>query len=65
MKVKAKDQVHISSVRAETIRQGEVFDVSEPVGKELIRRGLVSQVRTKKAAEPKNKAAPTAENKSG
>lgn len=68
MKVKAKDQLHVSSVRAETFRAGDEFDVSDPVARDLIKRGLVARVtapKKKRAQEPDNKQAPAADNKAG
>lgn len=66
MQLKAKDTMHISSVKAENIRPGEKFTVSDVTGRDLIKRGLAEQVKprarkaaaapaNKKAAEPKNK----------
>lgn len=66
MKVKAKDQLHVSSVRSEVIRPGEEFEVSQRVGKSLVDRGLVTEVRAsrvKKARAPSNKQAPAPDNK--
>ena len=71
MKLKAKDQLHVSSVQAATLRPGEEFEVSEPVGRDLVKRGLATQVRApkkdaaKKAAVPENKKAAEPANKAG
>lgn len=65
MKLRANDQLHISSVKAGNIAPGEEFTVSEPVGKDLIKRGLAMQVRVAKAAaKPANKKAQEPANKS-
>lgn len=69
MRLKAKDQIHLSSVKADTIRPNEEFEVSGPIGKDLVSRGLASEVRTKRrnskgGKKPGNKAAPMPENKS-
>jgi hypothetical protein len=58
------DQLHLSSVRADTMAEGERFTVSEPTAKDLIDRGLARRVGgTRKAAAPDNKKAPTPANK--
>lgn len=38
MKLKALDQVHISSVQADSLRAGQEFYVSEATGKDLLER---------------------------
>lgn len=37
MKLKAKQQVHVSAIRSDTIRPGEVIEVSDDRGKDLLR----------------------------
>jgi hypothetical protein len=37
MKLRAIDQVHISSVKADSLRPGEEFEVSDAVGKDLMK----------------------------
>lgn len=67
MKLKAKDQLHVSSVQAASLRAGEEFEVSDPIGKDLVKRGLATAVRASKpkaAKKPNNKKAPAPENKS-
>jgi hypothetical protein len=59
MKLKANDQLHISSVKADTIAPGEEFEVSDAEGSRLIEAGLASKV----AAAPKNKMAQASGNK--
>lgn len=59
MKIKTKDQMHISAIRADTIPPDTVIEVSDEVGKSLIERGLA----TKLAPAPKNKMAPSSANK--
>lgn len=64
MKVKVKDSIHISSVRATNIVKGEVVEVGPAVGRQLIDRGLATPVREKKKApSPANKKAAEPENK--
>ena len=64
MKVKALDQLHVSSVRAAPFSTNEEFEVSDEEGKALIARGLVAKVGgEKKAAAPKNKKAAAPRNK--
>jgi hypothetical protein len=68
MKLKAKDTLHISSVKADNLVKGEEFEVSDAEGKQLIERGLAVKVSApraaaKKAAAPSNKKAPIAANK--
>lgn len=61
MKIKIKDQLHISSVSADTLRAGATIEVSDKVGKSLVDRGLATKVagapKNKKAREHKNKSA--------
>jgi hypothetical protein len=64
MKLKARDTIHISSVKAENIVEGEIFEVSDPVGNDLVKRGLAAKVGgAKAAAKPRNKAAAKPNNK--
>ena len=37
MRLRTKDQLHISSVRADTLRPGEEFEVSDSHGEELLK----------------------------
>jgi hypothetical protein len=58
------DQLHISSVKADTMRKGERFTVSADHAKSLIERGLAKKAGgAKAAAAPANKAAATPANK--
>ena len=68
MKLKANDQLHVSSVRAGTLRPGEEFEVGETIGKDLVKRKLATQVRaprSKNKPKPANKRAPSPDNKGG
>jgi chaperone required for assembly of F1-ATPase len=67
MKMKALDQVSISSVKADTLRPGEEFEVSDALGTELEKKELAVRVdgATKKAPTPRNKKAPAPQNKAG
>lgn len=76
MKLKALDQVSISSVQADTIRKGQTFTVSDSFGEELLRKlphTLTRLDKPKAPAKPRkmkggrpplNKAADAASNKS-
>lgn len=65
MKLKALDQVHISSVKADSLQPGEEFEVSAATGKELLakRPGTVEQVADEDSGVPDEKAEPAPENK--
>jgi len=62
MKLKALDQVHVSSVKPDSLRPGEEFEVSDEVGKSLLKahpqkfQQVGQQVSEKAEAAPKNKA---------
>lgn len=64
MKLRAIDQVHVSAVKADTIRPGEVFDVSDSQGEALLkaRPGAFEHVDEAPAPPappaPKRQAAP-------
>ena len=64
MKLKANDTLHISAVKADNLAPGEVFEVDDATGKELVDRGLATEtkaaapVENKMEAAPANKAAP-------
>lgn len=66
MRVKANDQLHVSSVQAAAFKKGEEFDVSDAEGEELLDKGLVTKVaapRAPAARKPAAKKAPAAKNK--
>lgn len=54
MKLKAKDTLHISSVKPDNILPGEEFEIDDAGGKSLIDRGLATEVKA--TAPPKPKA---------
>ena len=59
MKLKALDQMHISSVKSESLRPGEEFEVSDAVAAEILNAHPTKFLRTdgKKAERaPQNKA---------
>lgn len=65
MKLKVLDQIHISSVSSDTLRRGEVIEVSDASGEELLQRHPDKfELSGKKRAAAKNKQAPAPENKS-
>lgn len=61
MKLKALDQIHISSVKPDSLRPGEEFEVGEDAGKALLKQHP-SMFRRLDAA-PANKAKPPPKNK--
>jgi hypothetical protein len=74
MKLRALDQVSISAVQADSIRKGQVFEVSDAYGEELLKKlpNTVERIGAAKAAPkprnmaaraPRNKAAPRPRNK--
>ena len=71
MKLRALDQVHVSSVKPDSLRPGEEFEVSDETGKDLMKAlpGKFSEVgvggRAKARKPPANKAAPEPLNKAG
>lgn len=63
MKLKALNQIHISAVKADSLRPGEEFEVSEALGRELLSKHpstFASVGAAKAKAAPKNKAEPAA-----
>lgn len=64
MKLKANQTVHISSVGAESIRDGEIFEVNEGEGAELVKMGYASPVEDKAEPALANKMAEQPRNKS-
>lgn len=76
MKLKAIDTLHVSSVKPENIAPGEEFEVSDDFGRQMVERGLATEVAGSKKAEtpepepvkadrpPLNKMEPAPSNKS-
>lgn len=70
MKLRATDQISISAVKADSLRPGEEFDVSDAYGRELLEKhsSRVERVEREAAekaeAAPKNKAETPTPNKS-
>lgn len=60
MKLRALDQIHVSSVQADSLRPGQEFEVSETLGLQLLKTLPVECVVDAESAE---KAAPDHENK--
>jgi len=60
MRLKALDQIHVSSVQPDSLRPGQEFDISDAAGAELLK---ANPTRLRQIDEPKAKAAATAENK--
>ena len=44
MKLKANDTLHVSSVKADNLLTGEVFEVEDSIGEDLIKRKLATKV---------------------
>lgn len=70
MRLRAYDTVHVSAARAENIRPGEEFEISDAAGEELLKAhpGLFARVSAGAAEKaepvlPENKAEPAPENK--
>lgn len=76
MKLRALDQVHVSAVQADSLRPGQEFEVSDDLGKQMLKSlpGRVEQVvlvkeepavtenapASKSQPAPQNKAEPAA-----
>jgi hypothetical protein len=66
MRLKALDQIHISTVQSDTIRPGQEFEVSDALGSELLKkhpkvfRRVSARAERPAAAEsaPQSEAAP-------
>lgn len=68
MKLKANDTLLISSVKSDNILPGEQFEISDERGRDLVERGLATEVKSpakKKAPAPRNKMAAAPANKAG
>jgi hypothetical protein len=71
MKLRAKDQLHVSSVQADSLRPGKEFEVSSAAGKELLKAhpNALEEVSNdepeaeKAEAKPQNKAEDAPANK--
>jgi hypothetical protein len=58
------DQLHLTSVKADTMGMGERFVTDAATAKSLVERGLAKRVsRAKAAPAPGNKMAPVSSNK--
>lgn len=65
MKLRVLEQIHVSAVSSETLRRGQVVDVSNAAGEELLSRHPDKFEHASKAARrTSNKQAPKPENKS-
>ncbi len=63
MKLKANDTLHVSSVKADNILRGEQFEVANNVGKELVDRGLATEIKPASQAKTENKGTVSAKAK--
>lgn len=65
MHLKANDTLHVSSVGPDNIAPGQVFEVSDNDGAQLVERGLATEVKAPKKSEaaPENKAEAAPSNK--
>lgn len=61
MQLKALDQFHISSISPDSLRPGQVFDCSDALAAELLKKHPGKFERA--APAPKNKAEPVPKNK--
>ncbi len=70
MRLKALDQISISAVKADSLRRGEIFEISDAAGTELLARhpSIFERLDAGEAAKaepaPLNKMAPPPLNKS-
>ncbi|MGD9946428.1 MAG: hypothetical protein AB7O91_04060 [Sphingomonas sp.] len=67
MKIRVLDQIHISSVSADTLTRGDTFEVDDAEGSKMLKlhpQTLEPIAGAKKKRAPANKAAPAAANKS-
>lgn len=62
MKLRALDQVHISSVQADSLRPGQEFEVSDDLGAKML-KSLPGRLEQVEVAPPAEKADPAPENK--
>lgn len=62
MKLRALDQVHISSVQADSLRPGQEFEVSDDLGAKML-KSLPGRLEQVEGAPPAEKADPAPENK--
>lgn len=66
MKLNVLDQIHVSSVQADSLKRGDQIDVSEALGAELLRahpQSFAKEGGAKPTAKPRAKAKPVAKNK--
>ncbi|MFZ5736316.1 MAG: hypothetical protein ACOY6K_05475 [Pseudomonadota bacterium] len=65
MRLRAIDQVHISSVKSDSLRPGDEFEVSDSAGAELLAKlpGKVAQLGDAATTVTNEKAAPPPQNK--
>lgn len=61
MRMKVVDQLHIGSVRPDTMGKGTEFEISDDLGRSLEKRGLATEVKAE--APPENKAERPPKNK--
>lgn len=58
MRLKTLDQLHVSSVRADSLRPNEEFDVSDSTGEELLKRHPNTLRRVDSGSSEKAEQAP-------
>jgi hypothetical protein len=63
MKLKALDQIHVSSVKADSLQPGEEFEVSAATGKELLAKHPSTFQQIEEPEVSPEKAEPAPENK--
>lgn len=56
IRMRALDQLHVSSVQADTIRPGEEFETTTAEAERLAAQGLAERVEEKADPAPANKA---------
>ncbi len=75
MQLRALEQIHISAVQADTIRPGQIFDISDSAGNDLLKKHpakfervdsgqpALAEASEKSQPSPQNKAEPAPANK--
>jgi hypothetical protein len=64
VRMRATDQLHVSTVKADSLLPGEEFEVSSGLAEDLEKRGLpVERIGEKAEPAPENKKAPAPTNK--
>lgn len=63
MMLKANDTLHVSSVSPDNIAPGQEFEVADDTGRQLVEKGLATEIKGKAELKPQNKMDPAPLNK--